>query len=88
MTLGIIGLATITGLYWAWLWFIMAQPQKWAAIVDRENDFWVKRGLQSAQTAEKFKRWEKGRVLKVLLSVAAVLGTLVLTLALYYIRRL
>ena len=69
-------LALLTMGSWLWLWFIVKRPDKWGAMVDRENAFWVRRRIVSASFAETAKRFEKGRGQKLLVGAAAVLGTL------------
>ncbi len=69
-------LALLTVGCWLWLWFMVRRPDKWGALVDRENAFWVSRRIVSASFAEKSKRFEKGRGQKLLVGAAAVLVTL------------
>jgi hypothetical protein len=68
-------LVVITVFCWLWLWFMVKKPARWGMMVDRENAFWVSKGIVSASFAEKFKRFEKGRGQKVLVCAAAVVGT-------------
>jgi hypothetical protein len=51
----------------ATLVFVVVRPAGWASIVDRENNFWVRRGWISSQLAEKFKALEKGFTMRVVL---------------------
>ena len=46
--------------------FVAFKPEKWAAMVDRENAFWIKSGIISAALAARLKRWETGFPLKAL----------------------
>jgi hypothetical protein len=71
--LGVLVLLTVFG--YIWLWFIIRRPEKWAVWVDRENDFWVHRGIVSVSFAERMKRIEKGLPQKILVGTVAVLGT-------------
>jgi hypothetical protein len=57
-----------------WLWFMIAKPERWSRFVDRENDFWVKRGIVSASLSERFKKFEKGLGQKILVGTGALLG--------------
>ena len=63
-------------LLWLLLWFMIRHPQRWSALVEKENDFWVSKGLVSASRADSFKRFEKGRGEKILVGIAAMLVTL------------
>jgi hypothetical protein len=55
-------------------WFSVRRPARWAALVDRENNFWRQRGLISASLSERFKSWEKGWPMK-LITAAAVIAS-------------
>jgi len=80
-TLALIGgLFILTAASLLWLCFMLWQPARWAAFVDWEYDFWVRRGLLSPSRAEKFKRLEKGLVLKCLVGATAVVGALFLVI--------
>lgn len=68
----------IAALGWLWMGFTLRYPAKWAAIVDKENAFWVSRGLLSTALAERFKRIEKGRTLKLLVALITTGSTLFL----------
>ena len=57
--------------------FITAQPATWGSLVDRENDFWVRRGWLSPALAEKIKSLEKGFVLKLILAALALISVTV-----------
>ena len=57
------------------LWFMVKRPQRWAAFVDAENEFWVARGLAPVAWTERVKALEKGRFLKVLVGFCVVVGT-------------
>jgi hypothetical protein len=72
------GLFVLTAASLLWLCFMLWQPARWATFVDWEYDFWVRRGLISPSLAEKCKRLEKGLVLKCLVAVTAILGTVFL----------
>jgi hypothetical protein len=67
-------LAVLTALLICWFWFILAKPNLWSRLVDKENDFWVKRGIISASFSDKFRRFEKGLGLKILIAAGALLG--------------
>jgi len=84
--LGLVLVSTV--FFYLWLWFVTRRPGKWAAWVDRENDYWVRKGLISDTVAEAMKRIEKGRPLKVVIGAAALLGTGGLILAAYSLANL
>ena len=65
---------------WLWLWSMVKRPDKWAALVDKENAFCVIRGIAPALLTERIKRFEKGRGQRVLLPIAAVLCTVAVAL--------
>lgn len=48
-----------------WLVILIRFPRKWAALVDRENDFWIRKGVVKDSTSGWFRRLEKGRFLVV-----------------------
>ncbi len=71
-----IALAGCTGLF-IYGWFMMARrPERWAAMVERENAFWVAKGWVSAKTAAHSKKWETSSLLKNLAAFAAVTGVI------------
>jgi hypothetical protein len=80
-------LGIITVLSWFWLWFVVRRPERWNALVDKENAFWVSRRWVSASLSERIKRLEKGRCLKILLGFVAVLGTLIVPYGLWTLTR-
>lgn len=64
----------VFALLWAvWLTFVIFFPTQWAYIVEKENNFWVTKGLYKAKTAEKIARFEKGKGLKILIATGIVL---------------
>jgi len=69
-------LAILTAFLAVWFWFICRRPDRWASWVDRENDFWVRKGIISASFSQEFRRLEKGIVLKLLVGGGALIGTL------------
>lgn len=69
------GLFFLTAASLLWLCFMLWKPDKWAAFVDWEYDFWVRWGLISPSLAEKCKRLEKGLVLKWLVGSTVLAGT-------------
>ena len=73
-------LAALTAFSWFWLWLLVKKPGRWGAMVDKENAFWVARGLISRARAEKLQRLEKSRIQKILVGAAAALGTSLLLL--------
>lgn len=58
----------------AWLLLVVLFPKKWAKLVDRENTFWVEKGVLGEKTAQKFMSLEKGIALKALLVVGLLMG--------------
>lgn len=81
MTLVLVGLLLIlTVVSLLWLGFMLCQPARWAAFVDWEYDFWVRRRLLSPSRAEKCKRLEKGLGLKCLVGATALVGMLFLVI--------
>ena len=60
-------------LWVAWLIFVVLCPNQWSMIVDKENGFWVEKGIVKAATAERIARFEKGKGFKILLTVGLVL---------------
>ena len=56
-----------------WLVVLIRFPRKWAALVDRENDFWIRRGVVKESTSGWVRRLEKGRFLVVCVWVLFVL---------------
>ena len=64
----------LTVLEYYWLWLMIRQPKKWATWVDRENDFWVRKGILSVAFAERIKSCEKG-LLKILLGAGVFFNT-------------
>ena len=75
MDKGQILIIALTIFCWVWFWYILARPEQWSRFVDKENDFWVKRGFFSASFSEKFRRFEKGLGQKILVGSGAVLST-------------
>jgi len=57
-----------TILWAAWLLFTIAAPNKWHAIVLKENQFWLNRKLVSVSFVEKMVKFETGLWFKLLLS--------------------
>jgi hypothetical protein len=67
----------------AWLAFVIIRPSAWSSLVDRENDFWVRRGWVSSAFAEKIKSLEKGIILKLLLGAMALISVVVVCVLLH-----
>jgi hypothetical protein len=81
--LGLGLIAVVTAITLGLLGFIIAQPGKWSELVDKENDFWVAKGLVSPAKSEKFRRFEKGpgqKILTAVVCLAGVIGFIVLAL--------
>lgn len=60
----------------AWLIFMIVAPKTWGALVDRENDFWVKRAGFPVKMTEWIKRQEKGMTLKVLVGFSFIMSSI------------
>ena len=67
-------LALVTMFGCGWLWSIVKRPEKWSAWVEKENDFWVRKGLASAAFADRCKHREKGLPMKLLVGTIVLLG--------------
>jgi hypothetical protein len=80
-------LAVLTLLAAAGWWLMTWRPRQWALWVERENDFWRSKGLISASGVEKLKRWEKGRALKWLAGLTALMGVVGISLTLSVLAR-
>ena len=70
----LIVLVLFTAFECMWFWFIVKRPEKWAAWVDIENDFWVRKGIVSSSFVDRMRRREKGLTLKLLVGAGALLG--------------
>lgn len=55
---------------------MVKRPNQWKVFVDKENAFWISKGVVSESIAEKFRRFEKGRGQKLLVGAAAAIGTI------------
>lgn len=53
--------------------FLFFAPKQWEALVDKENEFWVKRGLLNPKLADMSKRIEKSIVFKIIVGFGASL---------------
>lgn len=62
------------GLCLAGLLFIVMRPARWNSLVDRESDFWVRRGWFSKAFAEKMKPLEKGIIPRLLLGAMTLIS--------------
>jgi hypothetical protein len=58
------------------LWYIVTHPARWAELVDKENDFWVGKGMVPRATAEWFRRFEKGPAQKILVALVGLLAAI------------
>lgn len=56
------------------LLFIVTRPDRWSRIVDKENDFWVRKRIVPASLADSCRRFEKGLGLKILICCGILLG--------------
>lgn len=60
---------------WIFLWYMMVRPQQWNTFVDKENDFWISKGMLSPTIGSNIKQFEKGLGMKVLVAIAALIGS-------------
>jgi len=70
----LVTLVLLTAFCIGWLCFMIVDPDKWSDFVDKEYTFWVRRGICTPSFAEKFKRFEKGLGMKILIGSGASLG--------------
>ena len=70
------------------LWFMIARPEQWGRLVDRENDFWVSKGIVSPSLSGWFRQFEKGLGLKILLGISTLLGMGVFIYGIVVLRHL
>lgn len=73
----------LTVLSCLWLCFITFYPKRWAALVDKENDFWVAKGVISTSRAEQIKKLEKGMLIKIMAAFLVVLTTFLLMVSVH-----
>jgi hypothetical protein len=59
--------------------FTIIFPIQWARLVDREYEFFLRRGLVSESVSRGFKRLEKGFVLKLALAGTIIVGLMDMT---------
>jgi hypothetical protein len=57
--------------------FIIVRPAAWGSLVDRENDFWARRGWFSSAFADKMKSLEKGIIPKLFLGAMTLISLVV-----------
>ena len=62
------------------LWVMLARPTKWARFTEKENDFWVRRGIP-VKWAGACKEFEQGRGLKVLVAFCIVVALVLIATA-------
>jgi hypothetical protein len=55
-----------------WFALVVLFPIPWALIVEKENSYWVNKGVIKAATAEKIVRFEKGKGFKIVLGFALI----------------
>ncbi len=71
------------GLFLVALLFMISRPATWSALVDRENDFWVRRGWLSRGFVDKIKVLEKGPTLKLMFATVVVLCGIIIWVVLH-----
>jgi len=52
-----------------WLSIVVLFPIQWEFLVDKENSFWVNKGILKAETADKLAHFEKGSGFRILLLI-------------------
>jgi hypothetical protein len=57
-----------------WAAFMLLFPARWMAVVEKENEFWVRKGLVSSSRADWFKRVESGVWFKTVIAVAGLVS--------------
>jgi len=67
--LGVVALVSLV-----WLWFILARPGQWSELVDKENDFWVGKGVLPSTLADRIRRFEKGPAQKFLVGLVGLIS--------------
>jgi hypothetical protein len=77
LTAQIIGILVVPT-WSAWLWFMVVKPARWAAYVEWENGWLVRRGWVSPGYARFLMRTEKGFVLKVVVGMGIMAGMLII----------
>jgi hypothetical protein len=78
----------LTVLSCLWLCFIIFCPKRWAALVDKENNYWVAKGVLSTSLAEKVKRLEKGVLVKLMAVFLVVLTAFLLIVSVHIRNRI
>lgn len=58
----------------AWLWFMIQRAVQWGSFVDRENAFWTRKRLVSPSLAEKFRHFETGMGMKLLVGAGLMVN--------------
>jgi hypothetical protein len=70
-----LGIVALTSLFASvWLWFMIARPEQWGRLVDKENDFWLRLGILPQWLIQHTRRFEKGRGQRILVGCGAVLN--------------
>jgi hypothetical protein len=72
---------SIVATFSLWLWYMLARPAQWAKFTEKDNAFWVRRGLP-VKWAEACKRFEQGKGLKILNAVTILMSGILTLLAL------
>ena len=67
-------LAALAFLSGAWLWFLVRRPGQWTAFVEKENAFWVRKGILSRAFVEKWKWIDTAVWVKLLVGAAFVIN--------------
>jgi hypothetical protein len=70
--LGMLGVVALVSL--VWLWFILARPSRWSELVDKENDFWVGKGVLPSAMADWIRRFEKGPAQKFFVGLVGLIS--------------
>ena len=64
--------SALTLLVGAWLALIVFFPRKWAALVDKEYNFWMRRGIMEESSGDRLRNFDKSRSLVVIVAALFV----------------
>jgi hypothetical protein len=81
----VIILSVFSALWAIFLAFMILAPNKWASIVDKENNFWSTKGIITPEFATKCARFEKGKLFKIILGIELI-AFLILLALFHYIK--
>ena len=64
--------SALTLLVGAWLALIVFFPRKWAALVDKEYNFWMRRGIMEESSGDRLRNFDKSRSLVIIVAALFV----------------